>query len=120
MDGQQGRRFTQVGARQVEHLADASLEHDPSCLEGEPLHLATVDAAHQAVRDVRGVPSGRLLIGALQTSAHLLPFASWLAEFAGGQAGLDIGVQQLPALRMLTMVANGELDCAMVSAVPNT
>jgi DNA-binding transcriptional LysR family regulator len=80
--------------------------------------LEAADAAYQAVRDVHGVLSGRLRIGALQTSAHQLPFASWLAEFVGAHPGLDVGIQQLPALRMLTMVASGELDCAMVSAVP--
>ncbi|MFJ4851776.1 MULTISPECIES: LysR family transcriptional regulator [unclassified Streptomyces] len=80
--------------------------------------LEAVEAARQAVRDVRGVLSGRLRIGTLQTIGHTLPFTAWLAEFAHSHPGVDILVRQAPALQMLEMVANGELDCALVPALP--
>lgn len=81
--------------------------------------LEAVEAARQAVRDVHGVLSGHLRIGALQTIGHTLPFTSWLAEFSRAHPGVDIAVRQLPALRMLEMVVEGELDCALVSVVPH-
>jgi DNA-binding transcriptional LysR family regulator len=80
--------------------------------------LDAVDASYQAVRDVRGVLSGHLRIGGLQTSGHSLPFTSWLAGFSRAHPGVDITVRQLPATRMLAMVGDGELDCALVSAEP--
>jgi DNA-binding transcriptional LysR family regulator len=81
--------------------------------------LEAVEAAHQAVQDVHGVLSGHLRIGSLQTIGHTLPFSSWLAEFSRAHPGVDISVRQLPALRMLEMVVEGELDCALVSVVPH-
>jgi DNA-binding transcriptional LysR family regulator len=79
--------------------------------------LDAADAAQQAVQDAHGVLAGRLRIGALQTSGHTLPFSTWLAEFALAHPGVDISVQQLPALQMLDLVADGRLDCALVSVV---
>ncbi|WP_329139857.1 LysR family transcriptional regulator [Streptomyces sp. NBC_01476] len=93
-------------------------------VEGEALlpaarrALEAAEAARQAARDVHGVLAGRLVLGALQTSGHTLPFTSWLADFAVAHPGLDMSVRQLGALRMLDMVANGELDCALVSMPP--
>jgi len=93
--------------------------------EGEALLPAarhTLDAAaaaHQAVQEVHGVLSGRLRIGALQTIGHTLPFATWLAEFSRAHPRVDIAVRQLPALQMLAMVTAGELDCALVTVVPD-
>ncbi|WP_432943346.1 LysR family transcriptional regulator [Kribbella sp. CA-253562] len=77
--------------------------------------LDAAAAARQAVQDAHGVLSGRLKIGALQTSGHRLPFSSWLAEFALAHPGVDISVQQLPAMQMVDLVADGRLDCALVS-----
>jgi DNA-binding transcriptional LysR family regulator len=79
--------------------------------------MDAADAAHQAVQDAHGVLTGQLRIGTLQTSGHTLPFASWLAEFALSHPGVDISVQQLPALQMLDLVTDGRLDCALVSLV---
>ncbi|WP_158292784.1 MULTISPECIES: LysR family transcriptional regulator [Kribbella] len=79
--------------------------------------LDAAEAAQQAVQDAHGVLAGRLRIGALQTSGHSLPFSTWLAEFALAHPGVDISVQQLPALQMLDLVADGRLDCALVSVV---
>ena len=81
--------------------------------------LDAAEAARQAVRDVHGVLTGTLRIGALQTSGHTLPFAAWLAQFSRTHPGVDISVRQLPSVRMLDMVADGELDCALVSVVPD-
>jgi DNA-binding transcriptional LysR family regulator len=77
--------------------------------------LDAAAAAHQAVQDAHGVLAGQLKIGALQTSGHRLPFSSWLAAFALAHPGVDISVQQLPAMQMLDLVADGRLDCALVS-----
>lgn len=136
------RNFTRAAARELIVQSGLSssiraLEKDVGALlfirgtrpvrltsEGEALlpaarhTLDAAEAAQQAVQDVHGVLSGQLHIGALQTSGHTLPFTSWLAEFSGAHPGVDISVQQLPALRMLQMVADGELDCALVSVVP--
>ena len=79
--------------------------------------LDAAAAAQQAVEDAHGVLTGTLRIGALQTGGHTLPFASWLAAFALDHPRVDISVQQLPALRMLELVADGGLDCALVSLV---
>ena len=79
--------------------------------------LDAAAAAQQAVEDAHGVLTGTLRIGALQTSGHTLPFASWLVAFALDHPRVDISVQQLPALRMLELVSDGGLDCALVSLV---
>lgn len=79
--------------------------------------LDAADAAQQAVQDVHGVLAGQLRIGALQTSGHSMPFSSWVAEFALAHPRVDVSVQQLPALQMLDLVADGRLDCALVSLV---
>ena len=79
--------------------------------------LDAADAAQQAVQDAHGVLAGKLRIGALQTSGHTMPFSSWLAEFALAHPGVDISVQQLPALQMMDLVLDGRLDCALVSLV---
>ncbi|MET9881175.1 LysR family transcriptional regulator [Actinacidiphila glaucinigra] len=80
--------------------------------------LDAAEAARQAVRDVNGVLTGRLRIGAMHTIGHTLPFSAWVARFALAHPGVDVTVRQLPAVRMLEMVADGELDCALVPVVP--
>ena len=77
--------------------------------------LDAADAAQQAVQDAHGVLAGTLRIGALQSSGHRLPVSSWVAEFALAHPRVDISVQQLPALQMVDLVADGRLDCALVS-----
>jgi DNA-binding transcriptional LysR family regulator len=78
--------------------------------------LAAADAARQAVQQVEGVLSGRFKIGTMDSVGHTLPFSAWLAEFALAHQGLEIVVTQQPALRMVEMVADGELDCALLPA----
>ncbi|MFI5610356.1 LysR family transcriptional regulator [Amycolatopsis sp. NPDC051903] len=80
--------------------------------------LDAVDAAQQAVQDVHGVLAGRLRIGVIETSGHTLPFGAWLAQFSREHPAISITVRQLPAVRALELVGQGELDCALVSAVP--
>ncbi|MFI5710183.1 LysR family transcriptional regulator [Kribbella sp. NPDC051620] len=77
--------------------------------------LDAAGAARQAVQDAAGVLSGTLRIGTLQTTGHTLPFTAWVAEFALAHPGVDISVQQLPAMQMVDLVADGRLDCALVS-----
>lgn len=77
--------------------------------------LDAIGAARQAVQDAHGVLSGTLRIGALQTSGHRLPVSTWIAEFAFAHPRVNIVVQQLPAMQMLDLVADGRLDCALVS-----
>ncbi|MET7999303.1 LysR family transcriptional regulator [Amycolatopsis sp. NPDC005232] len=80
--------------------------------------LDAVEAVQQTVRDVHGVLSGRLRIGVIETSGHTLPFGAWLAQFSREHPAISITVRQLPAVRALELVGQGELDCALVSAVP--
>jgi DNA-binding transcriptional LysR family regulator len=77
--------------------------------------LDAAEAAQQAVQDAHGVLAGTLRIGALQSSGHRLPVSAWVAEFALAHPRVDISVQQLPALQMADLVADGRLDCALVS-----
>jgi DNA-binding transcriptional LysR family regulator len=77
--------------------------------------LDAADAAQQAVQDAHGALAGTLRIGALQSSGHRLPVSTWVAEFALAHPRVDISMQQLPALQMVDLVADGRLDCALVS-----
>ncbi|GHH46386.1 LysR family transcriptional regulator [Streptomyces candidus] len=78
--------------------------------------LDAADTALQAVRGVHGGLTGRLRIGAYQASRHLVPLAAWLSCFVREHPGLDIEVRQFPATEMISMVADGELDCALAAA----
>ncbi|MFY1673493.1 LysR family transcriptional regulator [Plantactinospora sp. WMMB334] len=82
--------------------------------------LDAADAARQAVQDIQGVLSGRFRIGAIHSLGHTLPFNTWLAEFALAHPGLDIVVRQEAALRMVEMVGDGDLDCALLPAPHDT
>lgn len=95
------------------------LTPEGEALVGAARHaLEAAAASYQAVQDIRGVLTGHLRIGAMLTSAHLLPFSTWLAAFSREHPGVEISVHHHPARRMLTMVREGELDCAVVAAVP--
>ena len=133
------RSFTAAAAR--EHIVQSglstsirALEKDVGALlfvrgtrpirltaEGEALvpsarrTLEAADNARQTVQEVHGVLAGQLRIGALQTTGHTLPFASWLAEFALAHPRVEISVQQLAASEMVRLVADGGLDCALVA-----
>ncbi|MGW3786665.1 LysR substrate-binding domain-containing protein [Micromonospora chokoriensis] len=78
--------------------------------------LEAAAAARQVVQDVEGTLSGRLRIGTISSVGHTLPFTAWLAEFAHAHPGVTIVVKQDATLRMVEMVQNGGLDCALLSA----
>lgn len=79
--------------------------------------LEAAEAARQTVQEVHGVLAGQLRIGALQSTAHTLPVASWLAEFALAHPRVTVSVEQLSASEMVALVADGGLDCALVALV---
>ncbi|QIS13979.1 LysR family transcriptional regulator [Nocardia arthritidis] len=81
--------------------------------------LAAAAATYDAIQAVRGLLVGQLRVGAYTSTRHLLPFTDWLAEFGRDHPDLDIQVQKLPSLRMHRMVADGELDCALVTPTPD-
>lgn len=77
--------------------------------------LEAAAAARQTVQEVHGVLAGQLRIGALQSTAHTLPVASWVAEFSLAHPQVDISVRQLSASEMVELVVDGGLDCALVA-----
>jgi hypothetical protein len=52
-------------------------------------------------------------IGVSLSAQHLVPFASYLGEFAREHPGIDLRLQYAPALTMISMVETGELDCVI-------
>lgn len=80
--------------------------------------LRAADDAAQAVRDVHGVLAGELRLGALHANGSACPFSTWLVTFTAQHPGLNVSVQQMPAVEMLDSVSTGALDCAIASAVP--
>ncbi|MGW6197491.1 LysR family transcriptional regulator [Kribbella sp. NPDC055110] len=79
--------------------------------------LESAAAARQTVQEVHGVLAGQLRIGAMQTTGHTLPFASWLAEFATTHPQVDLSVVQRSTAEMVAMVLDGGLDCGLVALV---
>jgi DNA-binding transcriptional LysR family regulator len=85
--------------------------------------LASAVQAEQAVHHTRDALVGTLRIGVSLSAQHLVPFASYLGEFARDHPGIDLRLQYAPALTMISMVETGELDCLIgpaVSQVPGT
>lgn len=84
--------------------------------------LQEADRGLRIVRDVSGLVSGPFSIGMVQIHA---PFASceivgWMAAFAEDHPGLDISVRQLDREHTLSLVAAGEMDCAVVHNAPTS
>ncbi len=77
--------------------------------------LEAAAVARQTVQEVHGVLAGQLLIGGLQSTAHTLPVANWVAEFSLAHPRVDVSVRQLGASEMVRLVVNGGLDCALVA-----
>ena len=73
--------------------------------------------AEQAVHHTRDVLIGTLRIGISLSAQHLVPFASYLGEFARDHPGIDLRLQYAPALTMISMLETGELDCVIGPAV---
>jgi DNA-binding transcriptional LysR family regulator len=79
--------------------------------------LASAAQAQQVVKDTRDVLTGTLRIGISLSAQHLVPFATYLGEFARDHPGIDMSLQYAPALTMISMVESGELDCVIGPAV---
>jgi DNA-binding transcriptional LysR family regulator len=79
--------------------------------------VASAAQAEQAVHNTREVLIGTLRIGISLSAQHLVPFASYLGEFARDHPGIDLRLQYAPALTMIAMVETGELDCVIGPAV---
>jgi DNA-binding transcriptional LysR family regulator len=79
--------------------------------------LSSAAQAEQAVQHTRDVLIGTLRIGISLSAQHLVPFATYLGEFAREHPGIDLRLQYAPALTMISMVGSGELDCVIGPAV---
>jgi DNA-binding transcriptional LysR family regulator len=76
--------------------------------------LAEVDAAREEIAALRGLASGRLVIGAMQALAGLdLP--RLLAAFHAAHPGIDVSLREDPTRDMFTMAARGEIDLAIAA-----
>ena len=73
--------------------------------------------AEQAVHHTRDVQIGTLRIGISLSAQHLVPFASYLGDFARDHPGIDLRLQYAPGLTMISMLEAGELDCVIGPAV---
>ncbi|GAA2672849.1 MULTISPECIES: LysR family transcriptional regulator [Actinosynnema] len=89
-------------------------------LPGARRTLQESERAKQLVRDVRGLVAGPFTIGTLPLHNRDVScrFVNWLASFATAHPGLDISVRQPGRDRALTLVAEGGLDCAVVTGAP--
>jgi DNA-binding transcriptional LysR family regulator len=79
--------------------------------------LTSAAQAEQAVHHTRDVLIGTLRIGISLSAQHLVPFASYLGEFARDHPGIDLRLQCAPGLTMISMVETGELDCVIGPAI---
>jgi DNA-binding transcriptional LysR family regulator len=79
--------------------------------------LTSAAQAEQAVHHTRDVLIGTLRIGVSLSAQHLVPFASYLGEFARDHPGIDLRLQYAPALTMISMVETGDLDCVIGPAL---
>src|SRR4051812_43529894 len=73
--------------------------------------------AEEAVHHTRDVLIGTLRLGISLSAQHLVPFASYLGEFARDHPGIDLRLQYAPGLTMISMLESGELDCVIGPAV---
>jgi DNA-binding transcriptional LysR family regulator len=132
-----------TGAAKREHIVQSGLSNSIQALErelGTPLYvrgtrpvrltaagealvgaarrtLTSAAQAEQAVQHTRDVLIGSLRIGVSLSAQHLVPFASYLGEFARDHPGIDLRLHYAPALTMISMVESGELDCVIGPAV---
>jgi DNA-binding transcriptional LysR family regulator len=76
--------------------------------------LAEMDAAREEIAAVRGLTTGRLVLGAMQALAGLdLP--RLLAEFHASYPGVDVSLREDSTRDMLAMTARGEIDLAIAA-----
>src|SRR5215469_3039442 len=76
--------------------------------------LAEVDAAREEIDALKGLASGRLIIGAMQAMGGLdLP--RLLAAFHMAYPGIDVSLREESTHDMFTAAMNGELDLAIAA-----
>ncbi len=76
--------------------------------------LAEMDAAREEIAALKGLTSGRLVLGAMQALAGLnLP--GLIAAFHAAHPGVDVSLREDSTRDMLTMAARGEVDLAIVA-----
>lgn len=86
-------------------------------LESARRTVAEIERGHQQVRGVLGLVEGPFRVGFVEVGSlsSSCPFVSWLATFVAAYPGLEISASQPTAAEALRMVAEGQLDCALVS-----
>lgn len=76
--------------------------------------LAEVDAAREEITALRGLASGRLVLGAMQALGGLdLP--RLIAAFHAAYPGIDVSLREDSTSDMLAMTARGEIDLAIAA-----
>ncbi|MGH3724533.1 MAG: LysR family transcriptional regulator [Mycobacterium sp.] len=80
--------------------------------------LAVAQHAFDAVQEVQQVMTGQLRLGVVRSVQRFVRFPDYVAEFAACHPAVDISVLQLPVRVMLRLIGSGELDCAIVTAMP--
>ncbi|WP_020578681.1 LysR family transcriptional regulator [Actinopolymorpha alba] len=80
--------------------------------------LSDVAAAREAVAAVRGLLSGRLVVGSLQCLGAL-SVPDLLARFHQAHPGVEIRLRQGGSPELLAQVRAGDMDVAIVSEPPN-
>src|ERR1700761_2065853 len=76
--------------------------------------LAEIDAAREEIGALKGLTSGRLMLGAMQALAGLdLP--RLIAAFHAAYPGVDVSLREDSARDMLAMAARGEIDLAIAA-----
>jgi DNA-binding transcriptional LysR family regulator len=76
--------------------------------------LAEVDAAREEIAALKGLTTGRLVLGAMQALAGLdLP--RLIAAFHAAHPGVDVSLREDSTRDMFTMTARGEIDLAIAA-----
>lgn len=76
--------------------------------------LAEVDAGREEIAALKGLASGRLIIGAMQAMGELdLP--RLLADFHAAYPGVDVSLREDSTRDMFTAVMHGEIDLAIAA-----
>lgn len=83
--------------------------------------LQEAERGLQLIQELRDVVTGPFSVGTMQLRApsSSCVFMRRMAEFAEEHPGLDISVRQFDRESTLTMVAEGDLDCAIVTNAPD-
>lgn len=80
--------------------------------------LLAAQSAFEAVQDIQDAVTGQLRVGVVRSAQRFVPFSDYVAEFVAQHPGVAVSLLQAPVLAMLRMIGSGELDCAIVTAVP--